>query len=116
VGVSSNNSYFTEIEYTGRYQTWYFENFDLGDPLRNGSISYLNLPAVWVRFRMTSDYSNPLDYEGAYLDNIQLRKCMYSVCANTPAPGPAAGIVAAFNEIYTSILDFIDPFPHPFEF
>ena len=52
VGVSVNNSTYTEISYTANSGGWQFEAFDLGDPLRDGSISYLNQPVVWVRFRL----------------------------------------------------------------
>jgi M6 family metalloprotease-like protein len=83
VGVSANNSYYTEILYTGNSGGWQFEAFDINDPLRDGSISYLNLPTVWVRFRLETDPS--INYpEGAYLDNILLRKCTTSTCSGAP--------------------------------
>jgi hypothetical protein len=86
VGVSTNNSYYTEISYTGNSGGWQFEAFDLNDPLRDGSISYLNLPSVWVRFRLMTDEYNNLP-EGVYLDNILLRKCTTGSCSGAP-PSP----------------------------
>jgi immune inhibitor A len=83
VGVSANNSTYTEIQYTGNSNGWQFEAFDINDPLRDGSISYLNLPSVWVRFRLETDPNINLP-EGAYLDNILLRKCMTGACSGAP--------------------------------
>ena len=47
-------------------------------------------PQVWVAFIFSSDYS--ISYaEGAYVDNIVLRRCMVTTCPGVNRISPGAG-------------------------
>ncbi len=68
--VSIDGSNWYGWETSGNYPSWTFTTFDLTNVPTLGNIC--GCPEVWLAFSFYSDETN--QYEGAYLDNIVLKK------------------------------------------
>jgi hypothetical protein len=68
--------------------TWYTWTVDLSDP----AIDVLGESQVWIGFRFTS-LSTGSQAEGAYVDDVVVRKCVGGICpaSSSSVPAPAAG-------------------------
>jgi len=66
----------------GNWSAWNSYSLDLSNA---NSHNYLGLSSVWVAFTLQSNYMNNYP-EGAYVDNIILRKCTSGTCSSGAAP------------------------------
>jgi len=88
--ASIDNTNFYGTCYSGNSSGWTDRNFDLTNVYTLGNL--LGRPQVWIAFRFYSDSSITLP-EGAYVDNIVLRKCTSGACSGGPPLG-ADGLAA----------------------
>ena len=99
VWASDDNQVFDGYCFTGDWGGWHEYTFNLREPIYN-FYNFLDKPQVWVAFSMMTD-----DYihfpEGAYVDDITLRRCIApgysiktpmitsaSIPSNTPDSAP----------------------------
>jgi hypothetical protein len=66
-------------------------SLDLSDVYTLGSL--IGQPQVWIAVVFTSDNSNTYP-EGAYVDDLLLRKCVGGTCAGAAAPAPGGAVHA----------------------
>jgi len=93
-GASINGSSFYGLRTSGDSGGWKNVNFDLTNVYTLGDLR--GQPAVWIAFVFTSDPS--LTYaEGAYVDDIVLRKVTGQSPTPTPTPGTPGSLPAAFD-------------------
>lgn len=76
--VDGNNYYGTV--WAGDSGGWVERSLDLSNVFTIGNL--LGRPNVWVRLRFRSDTDTAVS-EGAYLDNVVLRKCLSPTCSTT---------------------------------
>jgi hypothetical protein len=78
--VSTDGDKFTGRGWSGVSNGWKDEVLDLSNVDDNG-LSVLGQPSVYIGFYFVSDGS--INYsEGAYIDNVRLKKCTLATCAN----------------------------------
>jgi len=96
-GASINGSYFYGVSTSGNSGGWNYVNFDLTDVYTLGDLT--GQPAVWIAFVFISDSSFTYS-EGAYVDDIVLRKVTGEPTTPTPTStpdGPPSSLPAAFD-------------------
>ncbi len=96
-GASINGSYFYGFGTSANSGGWYRANFDLTNVYTLGDLT--GQPAVWIAFVFTSDYTIT-EAEGAYVDDIVLRKVTGEPTTPTPTStpdGPPSSLPAAFD-------------------
>ncbi|MGA9397201.1 MAG: M6 family metalloprotease domain-containing protein [Anaerolineaceae bacterium] len=99
--VSGDNIYYNGWCFWGSFGAWNSFSLDLSNANYN---NYLGLSSVWVAFTLQSDYMINFP-EGAYVDNIVLRKCTASSCSSGAAP------LFSLSGTPLDALDyFLDPF------
>jgi M6 family metalloprotease-like protein len=84
IGVSSDNTNFYGYAMASP-ASWGRYTLDLSDTLcASGTVSCLGLSNVWVRFSFYSDESVQMA-DGALVDDLEVRVCLSSACAASPA-------------------------------
>jgi len=81
-GASIDGNSFYGVAATGDWSAWKYEEFDLTNVYTLGDLR--GKPAVWIGFSFTSDTSNTYP-EGAYLDDITMRKQVGGPLAHSAA-------------------------------
>lgn len=85
---------------SGSYSSVYVDPANTGGVFRRDTVSlnnFVGLPQVWIAITFTSDAS--IQYEGAYVDNVVIRKTV--ACAAPPAPALVAPGTATSGTAYT---------------
>lgn len=78
-GVATDGLYFNYDCLSGNTFGWFDEMVDFSN---FEGVSYLGEPQVWITFEFYSDEKNPYP-EGAYVDDIVIRKCTVTSCTST---------------------------------
>jgi len=86
-GASTDGQTFWPDGYWGSSGGWVAHQFDLGDVRDLGSV--LGQPQVWIAFGLVSDSSTTMA-EGAYVDDVVLKKCTSASCVGTVVAAPDA--------------------------
>jgi hypothetical protein len=86
--ASIDGTNFYGAAWSGNSGGWMDATLDLSNVFTIGNL--LGRPNVWVRLRFRSDPSETYA-EGAYVDNIVLRKCLSGTCPTTATAGHPAG-------------------------
>ena len=68
---------------------------DLGDPT---DIDMLGRPQVWIAFRFTS-YGSGSQAEGAYVDDVEVRKCVGGTCTPSDVSAPVFAAPPAWRSL-----------------
>lgn len=85
---------------SGSYSSVYVDPANTGGVFRHETVSlnnFVGAPQVWVAITFTSDAS--VQYEGAYVDNVVIRKTV--ACAAPPTPALVAPATATSGAAYT---------------
>ena len=93
-GASINGYNFYGVSTSGDSGVWDYVNFDLTNVWTLDDLT--GEPQVWIAFVFISDDSIT-DAEGAYVDDIVLRKVTGQPATSTPTPGTPSSLPAAFD-------------------
>jgi hypothetical protein len=85
--ASTDGDWFYGPGGSGNSGGWLAQQFDLSDVYLLGDLA--GEPQVWIAFLFESDYESTYA-EGAYLDNIVLKKCTSASCPSAAGAAPDA--------------------------